>query len=332
MSDAPQTYLMTVEVDRITFQRPGNEWVCVKAHLDDIQPSEAEYEALPSWLKQAKQIAITGYFSPVQVGDLLDVEGVPDRNPKYGWQLKARRAAVCARHDERALYSFLRKLPYVGPKRASQIVSHFGGADEVFQVLDQEPTRLAEITGITSERAQEIATTYANLHGMRDAWVFCRELALQPRLTARIMDKLGMDARPIITEDPFLLMTKINASFRDCDSIRKALGIADDDPRRVAAAMLLVLRAALRGGDCWVINAQLFGAGVEWPVEQARDSVGLPEDLLRTGLDVLSQPTRVTDLIIEPPRVIIQQERIYLTEIYEAEQSVCKSIAAMLAA
>ena len=324
---SPQTHLVTVEVTRITFQKAGNAWVCVKTRLDEQQPSETEAEQLPSWLKRAEQITVTGYIGPVQVGDLLDIEGAPTRHTKYGWQLEAKRSAVCARHDERALYSFLRKMPHIGAARASLIVSQFGGADEVFRILDEEPARLAEVNGITVDRATDIAQTYATLHGMREAWLFCRELKLQPRLTARIMDKLGEKARPLIEADPFLLMTRINASFRDCDSIRLALGLAEDDPRRVAAAMLLILRAALRGGDCWCLPSHVFGAGVDYNVEKMRDQVDLSDDLLRTGLDVLTEPTVAVD---EPPRVVIENEQIYLSEIYMAERAVCQQITTLL--
>lgn len=328
MAQGTTSYLFTAEITRVTFQKPGNDWVVVQVALDDVQPEGRE--SLPPWMQTTKKFGVTGFIGPVQVGDLLDIEGAPKRHIRYGWQIEATQAQTCARQDERALFSFLRKLPNVGPQRAALIVKHFGSAEEVFDVLDTAPERLAEIPGINEERALDAAESYKQLAGVRDAWLFCRELKLQPRLAARIMDRLGAQARSLIEADPFALMTVIAASFRDCDSIRRALNIADDDPRRVAAGMLVVLRAAGRSGDCWFVHHHLFGGGVDWQVEKARESVGLTDDLLRRGLDVLQEPTVVNAQLTLPPRVIVEEERVYMSEIHAAEKSVCRGLSAML--
>lgn len=326
---AEDSYFFTFEVTRVTFQKPDSDWVCVKGRLDDTQPESAG--DLPRWMREVRDFAVTGYFKPVQVGDLLDMEGTPTRHKRFGWQIAATRVQVCARQDQRALFAFLRRLPHVGPQRATLIIDHFGGVDAVFSVLDNEPTRLAEITGITPERAEEAAAQYAAMHGMRDAWLLCRELKLQSRLTTLIMERLKGKAREIIEADPFLLMTEINASFRDCDVIRERLGIAKDDPRRLAAAMLVVLRAAGRGGDCYAEETHLFGAGVEYYVDKARTQVGVGDDLLRQGLEVLQQPSKAGNVTIEP-RVVAVDGRYYLAEVYEAEHAICRGITGMLAA
>jgi exodeoxyribonuclease V alpha subunit len=329
MSANAETLLMTIEVTKVTFSKPGNDWACVQTVLDTVQPEGAP--PLPKWLSDAKKVTVTGYIAPVQAGDLLDIEGVPTRHQRYGWQVEAKHAMLCARRDERALYSFLRKLPHVGPHRASLIIAKFGGADEVFDLLDNTPERLAEIEGISAERASEAAEAFKLLEGERDAWLLCRELDLPSRVAARIIDRLGGQARSIIHADPFYLMTRIDMSFRDCDAIRIKLGMSEDDPRRLAAAAMLVLRAAGRGGDCWSSERHLFGGGVDYQVEKARQSVSLSDALLRQGLDVLQQPVTVSDGVVLPPRAVVEEDRIYLSEVYEAEKTVCRRIRGMLA-
>lgn len=320
------TILLTIEVARVTYAK--NEWACVQATLDDRQPDEAS--ELPSWLKHAAKVTVTGDFGQVQPGDLFDVEGASVQHPRFGRQINATQVMVCARRDERALYSFLRKLPHIGPQRASLVIRQFGGADEVFHLLDNEPERLAEVKGISSERAVQAAEAFRALEGERDAWLLCRELALPSWLTSRILDRLGRRARATIYADPFYLMTCAHLSFRDCDLVRTKLGIAEDDPRRLAAGALVVLQAAGQSGDCWSSEHHLFGGGVDYRVEKARQSVSMSDALLRQGLDVLQQPIVVEDTVTLPPRAAKEDDRLYLAEVYDAEKTVCRRIRAML--
>ena len=321
--------LITIEVTGVRFQRRGNPWAVIQAQLDGDQSDPGN---IPDWLR-GRRFAVVGELGAVQPGDLLDVEGEVAIDPRYGQQIKATRAEVAARRDERALETFLRRLPHIGAVRVGLLIQHFGDADEVFRVLEDAPERLAEINGITPERAASIARTFAGQEGARDAWALCRDLNLNPRLAAKIIDRLGGDARRFITTDPFLLMSKLRWSFRDCDMIRRALGIAEDDPRRIAAGALYVMQASTRNGDCWSERRHLLGGGVSRMVHDAREQVSMSDALIEAGLSILQQPVEVARNLVEPPRIIEDDDhRLYVSDIYSAEISVCDRLLGMLAA
>lgn len=328
-SQKKERLFITLEVIRVTYQRAVGGWTCVQAKLDSEQPLNAEN--YPRWL-QSNKFSVTGELGAVQPGDLLDVEGTPDRHPRYGWQIKATRVASCVRRDNRALYSFLRRLPQVGERRAGMIQQTFDDADAIFEMLEHDPRQLTAISGINEERALEIHDSFMKLRGLRDTWTFCQELNLPSRLTARILDKLKGAARELISHDPFLLMTEMGAPFKDCEIIRVAMGISDDDPRRLAAGTLFVMQSALRNGDCWCWSYQLTGGGVDRQVDRARQHIELRDTEIQAGLQVLQQPTTLNANVEVPPRVVLQDDRYYLADIYRAERKVAERVLGMLAA
>lgn len=323
------TITVTVEVVKCRHHKADSGWQAVACRLDSVQVGE-----VPTWLRDADRnggFAVTGVFgAKVAPGDLFDVEGRDDTN-RWGVQLKAHTVMPVARKDDRALFSFLRRFPQVGPTRAKAIMDAFEGADEIFRLMEHEPERLAAVRGITVERATDISEAFIRMAGERDAWTFCRELALPGALTARIIDQMGAAARSRISADPFDLMTSMRISFRDCDLIREKLGWSEDHPLRIAAGALLVIQAASRDGHCWHAESDLFGQGVERSVEQARLSTGMSESHLRAGLQTLTEPLEISESVTRPPRVTIDDEgRIYLASLYAAERSVCSVVAALL--
>lgn len=325
MREQKPTFLVTIEVTNVKWSRPGNDWCVLSCRLDE-DPADPDF---PAGARRERKLSITGELMPASKGDLLDCEVEVEYSDKFRcWQFKSLRHAPCARRDERALLSFLGRLPNVGPERSVAILSRWGTAEAVFEMLDNSPEDLAKIPGITDERAVEIASTLIELSGERDAWKLCRELKLNSRLTTIIMRQLGGRAREVIHTDPFMLM-KYGIQFRDCDDIHRALGGAEDDARRTGAAMLVVLQLALSNGDVWATEKELFGGQVDARVDRRKQQLHVTDDLLREGLAHLEHPLQVGTLFFDP-RVVVEDERIYLYEVYEAEQAICDKLSAML--
>lgn len=309
---------LTVEVEKVTYSNPEG-FAITKCVLDTLQPDKA---SIPKWITPSGQLTVSGNFGRVMPGDLYDVEGDEQLSPKFGWQLKGTNVIVCTRRDARGLYSFLRKLPQIGHARAKAIIDHFKDVDLIFQLLETDPQRLTEIDGVTSERANQIAEEFNRLSGERDAWLFCREFNLAPRLTARIMEKLGTDARKTITDDPFQLMTLMNLTFSECDVIRDRLGIERDDPRRLAAGVLHLMRADAQAGHTWVLLSDLM-APTDYRIRSARSEINFTDEELQLGVDRLATESA--------PRVIFPEKgQLCLACLYHAEQHIADRLKSLL--
>lgn len=333
---ATETVILTVELSNV---REYGGFKIANGTLDPIQPEGAP--EVPSWVmkmsREGKLKLVGSAFGTATTGDLVDLEAYAKRHPKYGPQLEVVYVQTCVRRDDRAFYAFLRRLPFIGPIRARSILNMFDGdADAILAALEHNVEALTSVPGITAERASDIAATFAQLEGERDAWLLCRELDLQPRVGARIIDKLGGSARAIIHADPFMLMHLANMSFRDCDTVRDKLGIPKDDPRRLAAGAFIVLRTALMDGDCKVHRRKITGAQTTRKVDQARREIGLTPSEIDGGLQVLLQPTEVRvskrddSTYIMPPRAAVEGDHWYLASVHRAERTIATRMRAML--
>ena len=283
--------ILTVEIQKVTFYKKDTGFAIVACTLDPEQPTDAD---VPEWMTNKGQFTVTGTFDKVNPGDLYDIEGTDILDPKYGWQFKAAVANVCVRRDERCLGAFLRKLPHIGVTRAQAIIKYFKGADRVFEVLDHTPERLAEINGITAERAVEIADKFKSLAGMRADWLFCRELKLDQMVSLRIINEFEGMARSVILDNPFSLMQRIGLSFKICDEIRRTLEITEDDNRRLAAGVVYVLESVTRQGHCYTSIDELQNPR-DNQVRRIRESIGFTEEQFNRGLTLKPYDIRFLD-------------------------------------
>ena len=107
-----------------------------------------------------KETTIVGYLPFVNVGDTLKVIGKFVEHQEYGRQFKVDTFEKQMPQTTKALERYLANcgIKGIGPATAKNIVETFG--EDTINVFKFEPTKLAQIKGITKERALEIANTF----------------------------------------------------------------------------------------------------------------------------------------------------------------------------
>jgi exodeoxyribonuclease V alpha subunit len=235
---------MRVVIQRIT--HASEKFTAVKVVLDGAPPPSC-----PIAVGQTFSVAGRAFPPNLQVGDMLDVQGSFEHSPEWGWQLRADRVLPAIAATDQSLVAFLRRFPQVGNRRAEEILRHFGGREATLNVLDRTPERLAEVPGITAERALEIGKKFQDEHARRDALLFLSQLDLGDALQAKILEAFGEDTRAVILEDPYQLMELDGVGLKTADDVAKKLKIQPNDPRRVAAATLHLLEKVEQEGATW---------------------------------------------------------------------------------
>lgn len=142
----------------------------------------------------------------------------------------------------------------IGPVYAKQLVRAFG--EQVFDIIEVEPERLREVTGIGSKRAEGIVAGWAEQRVIRDIMIFLHANGVGASRAVRIYKTYGADAVQLISEDPYRLARHIRGiGFRTADAIAMKLGIektamirdrAGDLPCPDRSARRRSLRAAAR--------------------------------------------------------------------------------------
>src|SRR6266581_647328 len=135
----------------------------------------------------------------------------------------------------------------IGPVYAQKLVRAFG--DTVFDVIEAEPDRLREVTGIGPVRARRITEAWAEQKVVREIMVFLHEHGVGTARSVRIYKTYGADAVQIMTQNPYRLARDIRGiGFKTADAIAARLGIEKTAMIRVRAGISYALAEAMDEG------------------------------------------------------------------------------------
>jgi len=200
----------------------------------------------------------------------------------------------------------------IGPVTAGRIVDTFG--HDLTRVLSQEPGRLTEIAGIGPGRATAIHTAWRSNEEGRALTVLLRGLGLSQRLADKIRERYGDRAAHVVQSEPFRLADEIaGIGFRTADALARNLGLAEDDPARVRAAVGHALdQAADNDGHCFLT------------VDELRSRVR------SLGVPVLSLAAAI-DASEGAGRAVADGPRVWSAELARLEDQVSRDLAALVA-
>ena len=95
----------------------------------------------------------------------------------------------------------------IGPIYAKKLVHAFG--DSVFDIIEQEPGRLHEVTGIGPKRAERIIAGWAEQKVIREIMLFLHSNGVGTSRAVRIYKTYGAEAVQLISENPYRLARDI---------------------------------------------------------------------------------------------------------------------------
>ncbi len=91
----------------------------------------------------------------------------------------------------------------IGPVYARRLVREFGEA--VFDLIEQQPERLREVSGIGAKRAARIIAGWVEKKAIREIMLFLHANGVGTSRAVRIYKTYGNDAGRVISENPYRL-------------------------------------------------------------------------------------------------------------------------------
>ena len=253
-----------------------------------------------------QMVTVVGTIPLPAVGERLMVTGKWSNHASYGRQFEAEFLERMMPQNTMEILSYLssRIIKGIGPRMAARIVEHFG--EETLVVMEREPLRLAEVPGISREKAKAIGEEFRLQVGMRQLMEFFALHQLPAELAVRTYKLYGDATIELLYDDPYLLMDEgLEAPFGAVDRFAIELGIASDDPRRVEAGVLFELSYNLSGGHSFLPEEKLILA---------------TEQLLSVSTESVTQAVA---RLLEAQRLVRDSLAgitvIYLPQLYEAE-------------
>ena len=261
-------------------------------------------------------VTVVGCFPYAAAGESMIISGVWTTHSVHGRQFKAEYAQRMLPSTAPAIYDYLAggAVRGIGPATALLLVNRFG--DKTIDVLENSPEKIAQIKGISLQKAAQLSETFRRQSGMRRLMEFICSFGLRPVLAIRLYRYYGDSAMVIVRENPYLLAAPhIGGTFAEADDMALELGVELKSKNRIAAAVIFELEYNAGGGHCFIprekladITAQMIGVEPEYIDD-------VIEDMLSDGRIIFEQ--------------IAGCNACYLPKLYEAERFTAERIAAM---
>lgn len=268
--------------------------------------AENGYAVLRVHIGGNQNITVVGTIPMPVVGEQLVVTGKWVSHPSFGRQFEAEFLERLMPQTTMEILSFLssRVIKGIGPKMAGRIVEHFG--EDTLRIMEREPLRLAEVPGITRQRAGEIGEEFRIQVGMRQLMEFFALHHLPAELAVRTYKLYGDSAVELLYDDPYLLVEEgLDASFPVVDRFALELGVSGRDPKRIEAGILFELNHNLNLGHSFIPDFKLVAA--------TSQLLSVEEEPVGKALERLLEAQR---LVKEP---LAGLQAVYLPRLYEAE-------------
>ncbi len=277
------------------------------------QNYENGYAVLRVNVGGGQAVTVVGTIPLPAVGERLMVTGKWSTHSSYGRQFEAEFLERLMPQTAVEILSYLssRVIKGIGPRMAARIVDHFGS--ETLAVMEREPERLAEVPGISREKARNIGEEFRLQVGIRQIMEFFALHHLPAELAVRTYKVYGDSTIELLYDDPYLLMDEgLEAPFGAVDRFAIELGVAADDPRRVEAGILFELHYNLSAGHSFLPEDKLISATAQLLSVEGQAVREAAERLLEADRLIRSQLAGITV--------------IYLPELYEAEEYCSRSL------
>src|ERR1700716_3845660 len=209
-------------------------------------------------------VTVIGHAATISAGEWVTASGEWINDHTHGQQFKARFMRTSAPTSIDGIEKYLGSgmIRGIVPVYAKKMVKAFG--EKVFDIIEAEPDRLREVTGIGLVRARRITDAWAEQKIIREIMVFLHSNGVGTARAVRIYKTYGVDAVQVMTENPYRLARDIRGiGFKTADAIAMKLGVEKTAMIRVRAGISYALTEAMDDGHCGLPTDQLFPLGVE---------------------------------------------------------------------
>ena len=265
------------------------------------------YTVLDVASEDGELITVVGVLPEIAAGEEVHFTGNWDRHPTFGRQFRAESVERAMPSTAATMLKYLSSgaVKGVGPSTAVKIIEAFG--EDAFDVIENDPERLAKIKGITAAKAKAISEEFRKTNEVREIMIKLEALGLTANESINVFRVFGGYAVLRVTENPYMLcIPEIGISFERADAIAAALPQATKPEYRIEAGILHVVAYNLssNGHTCLPREKML---------SPCSDLLDIDKDTIDIAMDTLVEQRQLTAFEMDG------KEYLSLPYIHEAE-------------
>ena len=267
---------------------------------------------------QRDLVTVVGHAASIAAGEWVQLSGSWINDRTHGLQFKAGFLKASPPTTLEGIEKYLGSgmIRGIGPTYAAKLVRAFGAA--VFELIEQDPGRLREVTGIGPKRAARIVAGWADQKVIREIMLFLHAHGVGTSRAVRIYRTYGTEAVRLISENPYRLARDIRGiGFLTADRVAEQLGIEKTASIRVRAGIAFALAEAMDEGHC--------GLPVDELAVLAEKLIAVPPALIEAALALELETGEVVADTVEDRRCV------FLAGLYRAEQAIAERLRVLAA-
>lgn len=231
-------------IEKVKFKSQNNDYIILLLDLEnDKEP-----------------ITVVGDLGVLQEGEHIIVEGEYSNHSKYGLQFKADYCEVKLPQTNEEIIRYLSSgiIKNVKTSTAIKIVDAFG--ELTFDIIENQPERLAEIKGISKRKAIEISNSFKHIFQLKEIVKFLNKFKIKASFGMKAFQRWNFETLNKIKDNPYLLCdNNIDLPFCDAEKIAEFCGIEPTSSKRVFAGFLYVLaQANTTDGHCCLPESMFY--------------------------------------------------------------------------
>ncbi len=261
-------------------------------------------------------VSAVGVVSEIAPGEEVKLEGKWVSHDVFGRQFKFEACRRSLPDTAAKLFRYLSSgaVKGVGPKLAAKIIERFG--ENSFDVLENDPERLAVINGISKDKARKISDEFRRLTSLRQVLLELENYGVTPTESTTIYKYFGVNAVNVIKENPYILFGTINGfSFERSELIAEAMGLPPDSVYRRRAGIIYIVTHNLSNGHTCIPRRKL--------ISPCCDRLDMTEEETNSTIDELIDSKQLVS------DTVSGEEFIFLPRLYMAEKQIAEKLALM---
>ena len=262
-------------------------------------------------------VTVVGTVGEIAVGANVECEGKWDFHPSFGRQFKAQVVHQTLPADASGILRYLSSgiIRGVRESTATKIVEMFGS--KTFDVIENEPERLAEIKGITKAKAKKISQDFKSQFAAREMLIGLTALGLTQNEAIKTYNLFKGESLDIIRANPYALIGGATGiTFDKADEIVDNLQDKPPFEYRAQSGVAHIVEHNLINGHTCIPRDKLY--------QPAKSLLNCNDDEVDLAIDnAIDNKMLVSSMIND-------REFLFLPEIYCAERDIADRLNIML--
>lgn len=261
-------------------------------------------------------VTVVGTVGELVVGAEVECEGTWTLHPSFGRQFKAEMVHLTLPADVGGILRYLSSgiIRGIRESTATKIVEAFGA--NTFDVIENEPERLAELKGISRKKAKQISEDFKMQFAARETLVGLTALGLTQNEALKTYNLYKAEALDIIRANPYALIGSLTGiTFDKADEIVDNLEDKPPFDYRAEAGVAHIVRHNLGNGHTCVPRDKIFAP--------AKELLGCSDDEVDVAID------NAIDNKMLVQSNINGRDFLFIPNIYNAEKAIADRIFVM---